>query len=103
MHHLLSEGFPGSSIASFSNAEDALHHIQNTGADILVTDHAMGTMTGTQLIEELRKQQFKIPIIMVSGNKEAEKEAFTAGATEFLHKDLVMDRLVERVKSYVMS
>ena len=102
MHHLLSQSFPGSSIASFSNAEDALHHIQNTGADILVTDHAMGSMTGTQLIEKLRKEQFEIPIIMVSGNKEAEKEALTAGATEFLHKDLVMDRLVERVKSYVL-
>jgi two-component system, NarL family, invasion response regulator UvrY len=101
MHHLLSQNFPGSSVASFSNAEDALHHIGNTGEDILVTDHAMGSMTGTQLIEELRKEKFKIPIIMVSGNKEAEKEALTAGATEFLHKDSVMDRLVERVRSYV--
>jgi DNA-binding NtrC family response regulator len=103
MHHLLSENFPGSSVASFSNAEDALHHIENSGTDILVTDHAMGSMTGTQLIEELRKEHFKIPIIMVSGNKEAENEAFEAGASEFLHKDLVMDRLVERVKSYILA
>jgi len=38
---------------------------------------------------------------MVSGNEDAEKEAMDAGANEFLHKDLVMQRLVERVKHYL--
>lgn len=103
MHHLLSQNFPGSSIASFSNAEDAFHHIQSSGTHLLITDHGMGSMTGTQLIEKLREQHYRIPIIMVSGNKEAETEASVAGATEFLPKDLVMERLVERVRSYVLA
>jgi hypothetical protein len=46
-HHLVAHAFWGSSIASFSNAGDALNHILNTGTDFLSTDHAMGSMSGT--------------------------------------------------------
>jgi FixJ family two-component response regulator len=101
MHHLLAQAFPGSSIASFSNAGDALNHILNTGTDFLITDHAMGLMTGTELIQELRRKQCAVPIIMVSGNHDAEREALDAGANEFLHKDLVLKHLVEHVKQHL--
>ena len=103
MHHLLTQGFPGSSIASFSNAEDAWHYVLGSGADLVITDHSIGSMTGTDLIKELRKRRLPVPIIMVSGNEAARKEAMDAGANEFLHKDLVLDHLVERVNHYLIS
>lgn len=34
----------------FSNAKDALAHIRDRGTDILITNHGMGKMTGTDLI-----------------------------------------------------
>jgi DNA-binding NtrC family response regulator len=102
MHHLLSRGFPGCSIASFSNAEDALHHVENSGTDLIVTDHTMGSMTGAKLIQELRRKNSSVPIIMVSGDSNSEREALTAGATEFLHKDLVLEHLVERVRKHLL-
>lgn len=101
LHHLLAHAFPGSSIASFSNAGDALNHILNTGTDFLITDHAMGSMSGTELIQEVRRKQSAIPIIMVSGNQDAEREALDAGANEFLHKNLILKHLVEHVKKYL--
>src|SRR4051794_29604509 len=87
MHRMLSKAFPDASIASFSNAEDALRHIVATGTDILITNHAMGAMDGTELIRELRQREYRIPIIMISGTQAAEAEARSAGATEFLNKD----------------
>lgn len=102
MHHLLAQAFPGSSIAPFSNAEDALKHILNTGADFLITGHAMGSMRGTDLIRELLRRKSAVPIIMVSGDHGAESEALDAGANEFLHKDLVLKHLIERVKKYLL-
>src|ERR1043166_3381852 len=80
MHHQLITAFPGSSIASFSNAGDALRFLLNSQTDILITDHAMGDLTGAELIRELRKRGSNLPIIMVSGNEAAEKEAQLAGA-----------------------
>jgi len=98
VHHLLSQAFPGASIASFSNPGDALQYILNVGTDILITDHGMGPISGTELIQELRKQGSTIPIIMVSGDAEAQKEAHEAGASEFLHKNIALKELLDEVK-----
>jgi DNA-binding response OmpR family regulator len=99
LYHAISLTSPGSSIASFTNAEDALHHILNTGSDFLITDHAVGRMSGTDLIRELRQRGIQIPIIMISGHPRAEEEALLAGATEFLKKSDDTRYLEERVRS----
>ena len=98
LHHAISQTFPHSSISSFTKAEDALHHILDTGADFLITDHGMGRMSGTELVRELRRQGQRFPIIMVSGNPQTEEEARLAGATEFLQKSGDMRRIEERVR-----
>jgi DNA-binding response OmpR family regulator len=103
MHHLLTEAFPGASIASFSNPGDALQHILNVGTDILITDHGMGPVSGAELIVELRKQGSAIPIIMVSGDESAKKEAHEAGANEFLHKNVALKELLDEVKKLLLS
>lgn len=98
VHHLLAATFPGSSIASFSNGEDALSHILHSGTQVLITDHAMGELGGTELIRELRRRGYAIPIIMVSGSPEAEREALEAGANLFLQKDVALKRLVTEIR-----
>lgn len=98
LYHVLATSFPGSSIASFTNAEDAFVHVLTSGTQLLITDHAMGALDGTELIRELRRRDFPLPIIMVSGSPEAEAEALAAGATLFLSKDAAMKRLVDEVK-----
>src|SRR5579862_6915981 len=100
IEYLLSRAFPGSSFAMFSNAEDALSHIHNSGTDFLITDHGMGTMSGTELIRGVRREHNPVPIMMVSGDERAQSEALTAGANEFLHKDHVWKHLVEHVSKY---
>ena len=99
LQHAISQTFPHSSIASFTKAEDALHHILDTGSDFLLPDHGMGRMSGTTLISELRRRGQRLPIIMVSGNPQTEEEARLAGATEFLQKSDDMRHLEERVRS----
>jgi DNA-binding NtrC family response regulator len=102
IYHLLSQAFPGSNIAAFSNPEDALQHIVSMGTDVLITDHGMGSMSGTELIQELRKRGLAIPIIMISGNQAAEKEAYEAGANEFLHKDVALQELLGEIKKFLL-
>jgi DNA-binding response OmpR family regulator len=86
LHRMLARLYPNSSISMFSNAEDALVHILHAGADILITNHGMGEMSGIEVIRELRIRQWTIPILMISGSASAEEEALSAGATEFLDK-----------------
>jgi len=86
LHRMLLRLYPKSSIATFSNAEDALAHILNTGTEFLITSQFMREMTGTELIRELRLRKCDMPIIMTSSNPFLNHEALEAGATEFLHK-----------------
>ncbi len=89
----LMHDFPGSSFAAFTNAEDALDHLLNHPTDMLVTNHGMGAMNGAELIRQLRRRNFKFPIIMLSGNPAAEREALEAGASAFLLKTAGMEGL----------
>src|SRR5258706_13416545 len=85
-HTMLAAAFPHSSISTFSNAEDALKHILDAGTEILITDHGMGSMSGTELIRQLRSHGLQLPIIMISGDSRAEEPARAAGPTQFLLK-----------------
>jgi len=93
LHRMVEKLYPGSSISAFSNAEDALAHIRDMGTDILITNHGMGAMSGTDLVRILRAQKVEIPIVMVSGNPEVRKEAEEAGATAFIEKSLDMSSI----------
>ena len=86
LHRMVARLYPYSSICMFSDALDALTHILGTGTDILITNHGMGEISGTDLIRQLRVRELDIPIIMMSGNAGAEEEAMAAGATKFVDK-----------------
>ena len=101
IHRMLSQRFPSSSVASFSDGEDALAHILNSGTDLLITDHGMGHMDGAQLISELRARNCSTPIIMISGNPKAADEARAVGATEFLDKNAGIKVLEAHVRSLI--
>src|SRR3954469_20942320 len=88
LHRMLARLYPDSSIAMFSAAEDALTHIVDTGADILITNHGMGQMSGIDLIRELRLRKWLHPIIMMSGDPTVEREALSVGATKFVVKSV---------------
>jgi DNA-binding response OmpR family regulator len=63
LNALLSRMYPQSSVSMFSNAEDALVHILDRGADLIITNHGMGELSGAELIRILRKKKIQIPII----------------------------------------
>jgi DNA-binding NarL/FixJ family response regulator len=86
MHRMLARLYPKSHISMFSAAEDALAQILDTGTDVLITNHGVGELTGTDLIRELRVRGYAIPIIMISGSAADKRKAIAAGATGFLDK-----------------
>jgi CheY-like chemotaxis protein len=56
-HRMILRLYPKSSIATFSNAEDALAHILGTGTELLTISQFMRKMTGAQLILDLRLRE----------------------------------------------
>jgi PAS domain S-box-containing protein len=87
-----------------TNGLEALAQINENIPDLIITDWDMPEMNGIQLIESVRNDEKlkDIPIIMVTGmmvTSESLKNAFDAGATDFLKKPFDKTELLSRVKS----
>ena len=53
-------------VAARSGAE-ALSLLDRTKVDLVLTDHAMPQMTGTQLAQHVRERDPSLPVVMVTG------------------------------------
>jgi CheY-like chemotaxis protein len=70
-----------------------------TKYDIILTDISMPRMSGTEMIEQIRKENNTIPIIVLSAHNESSRliELINAGADSFLQKPLGFDSQVDMI------
>ncbi|MFK2823956.1 HD domain-containing phosphohydrolase [Arcobacter sp. YIC-80] len=78
----------GLSVKSFSEPLDALLYVLNNPIDMILIDYMMPQLNGLEFIKEFRKNNTKVPIIMITAanDQEIHNEAFQAGANDFLNK-----------------
>jgi CheY-like chemotaxis protein len=63
----------GYAVVEANSAEEALRLVeQGQSFDLLVTDHLMPGLTGTELAQELRGLRPDLPVLVVSGYAEVE-------------------------------
>ncbi|MBZ0154829.1 MAG: response regulator [Alphaproteobacteria bacterium] len=89
-------------IKLFSGPEDALEHITDNGADIVLTDYLMPRMDGVKLAKEIKKRWKNIPVIMITSqgdDQDLRKRARENGVLDILTKPLHSRQLKEAVES----
>jgi CheY-like chemotaxis protein len=83
-----------------ANGKEALEKVEKAKPELILLDIKMEGMDGIETLERVKQIDQNIKVIMVTGKKEDEDEAFTrcknAGAFDYIHKPLVLDEL-ERV------
>lgn len=79
----------------FQDPQQALHHFQANGADLIVSDLRMPGLSGTQLLQEIRQLNHDVPFIIITGfaNVDNAIEAIRLGASDFIKKPYDMDEL----------
>lgn len=84
-----------------SDGKEALSKIQNQDFGLIIVDVLMPKMSGLQLIKEikLRAKYKDIPVIIISGNLEAEnvKTAIALGISNILVKPFTYNLFIERI------
>lgn len=86
VRRILQREFPAAKISEAANGEEALQLYDTDGADLMVIDHQIPFLNGTELIRKLRARSASIPLVMASNHPEARDAAMTAGATCFVEK-----------------
>ena len=89
VRRILLKQYPDAQVAEAADGEEALELYDREGADLMVIDHMIPFLNGTDLIRKLRARQASIPLVMASNLPDAKEQAMTAGATFFLDKKVL--------------
>ncbi len=77
-------------VKSFSKPLDALLYVlsKDNKVDMILIDYMMPQLNGLEFIKEYRKNNTKVPIIMITAanDEDIHSEAFNHGANDFLNK-----------------
>ncbi len=90
-------------VAEAANAEQTLAVLAQVATDALISDLTMPGVTGTGLIESVRKHYPQLPILVLSMHDEPStvRRALQAGATGYLTKEASPDLLHAAVEKIV--
>ncbi len=92
----------GISVACASSAEAALAFLRSLPADIkaIVTDHVMPGASGSVFVRKLRELCPLVPVLVISGMSEAEKE-YSGLKVGFLRKPCPPESLIRHLRAHI--
>ncbi|SDI96417.1 sporulation transcription factor Spo0A [Salimicrobium halophilum] len=82
------------------NGRDCLEMVEEKKPDVLVLDIIMPHLDGIAVLQELRKENSKMDVIVLTafGQEEVTKKAGNLGASYFMMKPFDLDQLVEQIR-----
>lgn len=104
LHNMLS---PHYKCILVKNGHDAISVCEDEHVDLMLLDMNMPGMNGVEVCKFLKNRikTRSIPIIFITGFDDIETQnlCWEAGATDFLHKPVVLSTLLHRVSSHLLN
>lgn len=101
LRSLQAAGIP--SAVEASDGDEAVALFKPGTFDLVLTDWNMPGKTGLEVTQQIRAQDPKVPIIMITTEAEKSRviEAIQAGVTDYLVKPFTPDTLQEKLEKHV--
>jgi two-component system cell cycle sensor histidine kinase/response regulator CckA len=94
----------GCTVRTFRDPEVALKEFATAPPEVVITDYAMGRMTGMDLVRECRRLKPSQKMILVSGTVDGQVFADApVKPNEFLSKPYQIQELTERVRALIAA
>lgn len=89
----------GYEVVTFTQSPEAMHHIQQTAYDIIITDLKMKGIDGMRFLQEAKKRSPGTEVIVITGfaTLETAKESFRKGVFDFIAKPFKLSEIQEVV------
>jgi len=89
-------------IAEAADGSEAVAMFKPGDFDMVLTDWNMPGLTGLDVLKQIRAQDPKVPVIMVTTEAEKSRvlEAIQAGVTDYLVKPFTADTLREKLEKH---
>lgn len=91
----------GYEVTEAENGSTGLELIRSQAPDCVVLDLLMPEMTGQDLLQEIRREELDVPVIVITADVQTttQKECLELGAAAVLHKPRDAEELVNAVRS----
>ena len=95
----------GYKVVEAENGSDGLMQIHSERPDLVITDYQMPGMNGLDVLAEVRKLKFKVPVIMLTGYGDVVLtiRSIQQGAFEFLEKPVKPEVLQSTIRKALLS
>ncbi len=90
-------------VSFFTEEQEAIESAKNENYDLAILDIKLKKMTGIEVLEEIKKINPSIKVIMLTGYPtiDTAKQALSLGAREYCVKPIDKDELEEKVASLI--
>ncbi len=95
----------GHSVATFTEEEEALKYARSNEVHLAILDIKLKKLTGVEILEELKKIDEHIRVIMLTGypTLETARESVKLGAAEYCVKPIDKDELERKVEEVLQN
>lgn len=99
-YQLQKEGFQ---IDFCYDGEESLWWIRQQVHDLILLDRMLPSLSGTQVLKQMRKEEIKTPVIFITalGTLDQKVEGLDLGADDYLVKPFAMKELLARIRAIV--
>ncbi len=89
----------GFAVDTFTQSVEAMHQVQKSAYDIVITDLKMKEIDGMRFLEEVKKQRPKTEVIVITGfaTMETAKQSFQKGVFDFIAKPFKLSEIQDVV------
>jgi len=93
--------YEGFTIAEAADGETGLKTLMKESFDLVFCDIKMPKLDGLELLNELKKEEIQVPIVMMTGHGTVDTavEALKRGAYDFIQKPLDLNRILVTVRN----
>jgi two-component system invasion response regulator UvrY len=105
LRHILSEAFPSAIIEEVTNAEDLLKRATGEEWDVVITDISMPGRSGLEILQQVRLEHPKLPILVLSMHSEDQYaiRVLKAGASSYLNKESAPEELIRAINQLLLG
>ena len=89
----------GFEVDTFTRSVEAMHQVQQSAYDIVITDLKMKEVDGMRFLEEVKKQRPQTEVIVITGfaTMETAKQSFQKGVFDFIAKPFKLSEIQDVV------
>ena len=89
----------GFEVDTFTRSVEAMHQVQQSAYDIVITDLKMKEVDGMRFLEEVKKQRPETEVIVITGfaTMETAKQSFQKGVFDFIAKPFKLSEIQDVV------